>query len=210
MITYTYTDDDKKDVIKSIPFHIERLIDVETDNSKGSPLFDDALLLEEPLTEIIEILLDKTPLNSSNNYDLGIIRDPGKKDVPSIFQNNDFWQTFFKHSMGSLYNEMILQSYNKLKFPYINEISLLYDSIFEGYEDPEKNIYFENTLENEEISTLKLNSISSFMDYKNPQVELIDYWLTHSVASGIITDSEKTEWTDLPTFWSRNKKLLKD
>ncbi len=197
MIVYTYTEEDKKDLIKSIPFHIERTVDIETDNTKGSFLFDDSLLLEDPLEEIIDIVLEKTPLNSSDNHTLGIIRDPGKKDVPVMFQSNDFWQTFFKHSMGSLYNELILYSYNRLKFPYVNEISLLYDSIFYGYEDPEKSISFENTLENETLSTLKLDSMSNFMDYKTPQIELIDYWLTHLVASGFIKTSEKETETVL-------------
>ncbi len=194
---YTFTEEDKKELIESIPFHIERTIDVETSSSKGSFLFDDDLLLENPLEEIIEIILNKTPLNSSNNYDLDIIRDPGKKDVPVIFQDSEFWQTFFKHALGSMYNELILYSYNRLKFPYVNEISLLYDSIFYGYEDPEKSISFESTFENEELSTLKLNSMSKFLDYKTPQVELIEYWLTHSVASGIIKDSEKETETVL-------------
>ena len=187
---YIFTEEDKRDTLKHVPFHIERMVPVERDSSKSSVLFDDDLLQEDPLEDIIDIILDKAPLYSSNNYDLDIIRDPGRKDVPSSFHYSEFWQTFFKHSLGPLYNELILYSYNRLKYPYITEISLLYDSIFESYTDLEKDIVFENTTENEELSEIKLNSTARFLGYVNPQRELIEEWLAHLVASAVIKESE--------------------
>lgn len=188
--THVYTEEDKKDLIKSIPFHIERLVDVEIGNSKGSPLFDDSILSSEVIPEIVDILLGKAPLYSSNNYSLDIIRDP-LNNVPSFLKENEFWQTFFKYTLGSLYNELILYTFNRLKYPFVNEISLLYDSMFYLYENEESGILFENTSENEEISNLKLISTSNLLNYNNPQIEILDYWVSHSLASGYFPDSQK-------------------
>ena len=61
----------------------------------------------------------------------------------------------------------------------------------EDFEDFEKGILFEETQENEELSNSKLDSISKFLGYSNPQVEIMEYWISHSIATGILKESEK-------------------
>ena len=57
-------------------------------------------------------------------------RDSGINDVPSVMQDSEFWNTWFRDTWGGIQNNLLLDIYNKLQYPFINENHFLNMSLF--------------------------------------------------------------------------------
>ena len=109
-----------------------------------SPLFSESVINNRDYWDILSIITEDIPFyhlepnmevsdlteNTHNtttlaNYKrpfmLSSTRDSGTLDVPSIMHENSFYNTWFRDAIGYINNKLILDVYNKLKFPYINE-----------------------------------------------------------------------------------------
>ena len=109
-----------------------------------SPLFYDKIIDTDSNTELLTLITSAVPYYYlepkemiSNISSKSIIenilqdtRDSGINDVPSIFQDSEFWNTWFRDTWGTLQNNMLLDIYNKLQYPFINENHFLNMSLF--------------------------------------------------------------------------------
>lgn len=104
-----------------------------------SPLFYDKVINHEGNLEILDVVGSMVPyyylepensISSADDVILQETRDLGIKDVPSPLQNNDFYSTWFRESWGFIQNSLILNAYNELKYPFINENQYLNVSLF--------------------------------------------------------------------------------
>ena len=131
-----------------------------------SPLFYDRVINDPNNYNIISIIGEMVPyyyLEPDNNIQslddtlLKETRDPGINDVPSPLQNSDFYETWFRDTWGFIQNSLILSTYNKLRYPFINENQYLNINLFsylsnetfsyEGGTDSESYIGFMDTEE---------------------------------------------------------------
>ena len=105
-------------------------------------------------------------------------RDSGINDVPSIFQNSDFWNTWFRDTWGTIQNSMLLDIYNKLQYPFINENHFLNMSLFPKLAE---NIYLEELNDSESwiqfMDTEEENESVYKKDYPflNEEIGCLDY-----------------------------------
>ena len=109
-----------------------------------SPLFYNKIIDSDSNTELLTLITSAVPYYYlepkemiSNISSRSIIenilqdtRDSGINDVPSIFQDSEFWNTWFRDTWGTLQNNMLLDVYNKLQYPFINENHFLNMSLF--------------------------------------------------------------------------------
>lgn len=109
-----------------------------------SPLFYNKIIDTDSNTELLTLITSAVPYYylepkemisniSSKNIIENILqdtRDSGINDVPSIFQDSEFWNTWFRDTWGTLQNNMLLDIYNKLQYPFINENHFLNMSLF--------------------------------------------------------------------------------
>lgn len=109
-----------------------------------SPLFYNKIIDSDSNTELLTLITSAVPYYYlepkemiSNISSKSIIenilqdtRDSGINDVPSIFQDSEFWNTWFRDTWGTLQNNMLLDVYNKLQYPFINENHFLNMSLF--------------------------------------------------------------------------------
>ena len=109
-----------------------------------SPLFYNKIIDTDSNTELLTLITSAVPYYylepkemisniSSKSVIENILqdtRDSGINDVPSIFQDSEFWNTWFRDTWGTLQNNMLLDIYNKLQYPFINENHFLNMSLF--------------------------------------------------------------------------------
>ena len=187
-----------------------------------SPLFakdiinsvDNQGLLEVMSAEIPYYFRESNLLNISPQSNLiSISRDSGINDVPYPMQN-EFWSVWFRDSQGFLQNSLLLEVYNKLRFPFINENQYLNASLFPELakkvftsESGENSlIEFKYTEEDnladiekgdrgcvdylEDIIAQKLSSMYKILDYNPEQFVLLSDWGESLYKSGRIDEAE--------------------
>lgn len=106
---------------------------------KISPLFYDRVINNSSNFNILSIIGDMVPYyylepeNDVESLDVPLLketRDLGINDVPSPLQNSDFYETWFRETWGFIQNSLILSTYNKLRYPFINENQYLNINLF--------------------------------------------------------------------------------
>ena len=113
-----------------------------------NPLFYKEIIDNKDNRGILKILSEDIPfyfldddyvIDSTINNEsvLQMTRDSSKTDVPSYLQT-DFWSVWFNDAWGSIQNSVILDIYNMLKYPMINENQYLNTGIFSKLSD---NLY---------------------------------------------------------------------
>lgn len=150
-----------------------------------SPLFVRSIQDSLPLTALTEL----APYYTSDEP-----RNPGTLNVPRVLQNS-YWETLFKEALGSLYNIVITDAYNALKYNYLSEERILLEGILEklhsyGAYGSEEPISFEK---NESLSSLeeRISSLYSLLNYSPSHSNFIDDWLESLYVSGSLSDEDK-------------------
>lgn len=193
-----------------------------------SPLFYDRVIDNKNNQELLSILTDEVPyyyLSPSIYTDLDDTmlddsRDIGVNNVPSVLQESSFYETWFRDAFGYVQNLIILDVYNKLRYPYINEnqyldakiFSKLAKTAFSESADAESRIIFKDTdyfnnevydksykYYGEEIGPIdyindiiekKIKSNYCFIDFSSEQSNFLSNLIDSLYESGQITYSE--------------------
>lgn len=109
-----------------------------------SPLFYDKVIDASENAELISLITSSVPyyykepkemissITSKNIIEniLQDTRDSGINDVPSVLQDSEFWNTWFRDTWGGIQNNLLLDIYNKLQYPFINENHFLNMPLF--------------------------------------------------------------------------------
>ena len=174
--------------------------------SEISPLFLSNVVDIKQNQELLNIIMEEVPLyyieptytsDSELRY-LTPTRDIGQNDVPSVLQS-EFWEVWFRHSFGDIHNNLLLDVFNKLKYPFVNENQYLSAMLFSeladkayysssDYSEENRLSFQDKNTENIEylnnIMDTKLASIYSMLNYSPNQSELISYWTESLYESG--------------------------
>ena len=241
---YTSNSNDIKviDILESLPtlFYEFKLNEKEFNNGSYTytkavyPLFDKEVIDEESNNKLLHTIVEKIPYyyiepttvvyadinNNPQDYILQDTRDCGINNVPSPLQISDFWQTWFRDTWGYIQNSLILDIYNKLQYPYVNENLYLNNKLFSklagtgfnsstssnsyiGFIDTEEenNEVYDTSYKfyGEEVGCLdnidniinqKIQSEYFLIDYKDTSTMLLSKWGESLFASGQM-DSEE-------------------
>ena len=187
-----------------------------------SPLFADEIINDYNNQELLDILtgeipyyhLESTiPRTSEDGEFLSLTRDSGLNDVPAPMQNQ-FWSVWFRDSQGFIQNDLLLEVYNKLRFPFINENQYMNASLFpelslKAFNSESGNnslVEFKYTTEDNQadidngdqgcvdylnnIVNQKLLSNYEIIDYNPDQAILLSDWGESLYQSGVLDISE--------------------
>ena len=175
-----------------------------TYTKKISPLFLSHVIDAESNSLLLDIMDEEVPFyhlesskeNKPNTINISSARDCGINDVPSPLQESNFYEVWFRESQGAIQNYLLLDVYNKLRWPIINENQYLNASLFPELaqklynksSDKESLIEFRNSaLENkqdnefldEDESSNKIGCIDYLNDIINQKLTsmyaLVDY-----------------------------------
>ena len=174
-----------------------------------SPLFLPQVVNVPQNQELLNIIMEEVPFyhiepTYSSDSDLRYLtptRDIGQIDVPSALQS-EFWEVWFRNSFGDLHNNLLLDIFNKLRYPFVNENQYLSAMLFSELADKAYYSASDVTVSNKlsfqdknseniqylnDIMDTKLASIYSMLDYSPNQSELISYWTESLYESGQMT-----------------------
>ena len=102
-----------------------------------SPLYADSIVSDRDNQELLEIITEELPYYHKGfegdaadpEYLISRTRDAGINDVPSFLQT-DFWAHWFRDVQGYIQNYVLLDVFNKLRYPFINENQYLNADLF--------------------------------------------------------------------------------
>lgn len=198
-----------------------------------SPLFDKDVIDDSSNSLLLSLIMSKIPYyyiepssmikdvnGQPEEYILQDTRDCGINNVPSPLQTSSFWQTWFQNTWGFVYNALILNIYNKLQYPYINENLFLNNNLYTklvessfnnsssagsyiGFVDTEEenNTVYQKDYEfyGQEIGCLdtlqdivsqKIDSEYFLIDYKYTSTPLLNKWGESLYTSGQMNKEE--------------------
>ena len=172
-----------------------------------SPLYYSRVIDNSNNLELLDIILSEVPYyyvtpNANNNTledSLSETRDAGIDNVPSIMHENDFYQTWFRDSYSYIQNKILLDVYNKLRYPYVNENQYLDANIFtklaktafNNTEDSESKISFEtNDTYLSDLIDQKVISNYSYIDYSSEQADFLTNVIESYYQSGQFDESQ--------------------
>lgn len=193
-----------------------------------SPLFYDRVINNEQNQDFINALTEEAPFyhmapsiySDDSKIKISDTRDVGLNNVPSALHESEFYETWFRDAFGYIQNLLILDGYNKLRYPYINENQYLYAQVFsklsklafDESEDSESRIAFNDTEEannlaydptykyyGDEIGSLdyindiiekKIISNYVFIDFSSEQSNFLTNLINSMYESGQISYSE--------------------
>lgn len=171
-----------------------------------SPLFLPQVVNVPQNQELLNIIMEEVPFyyiepdysSGSDLKNLTPTRDIGQIDVPSALQS-EFWEVWFRNSFGDMHNNLLLNIFNKLRYPFVNENQYLSAMLFSELADKAYYSSSNTTVGNKlsfqdknseniqylnDIMDTKLASIYSMLDYAPNQSELISYWTESLYESG--------------------------
>lgn len=186
------------------------------------PLFAKNVVNERANQKFLETITEEVPLyHKAPDLEVDLsgdiasrTRDAAILNVPVPLQN-EFWTRWFNNAWGDVYNNLLLYSYNALRYPFLNENQYLNayklpEIAAEGFKRvpgssylPDSAISFRYTAsENdedlkvdylqgcqdylEEIVQSKLNSAYALLDYKPNQSLLLTDWVDSLYESSIL------------------------
>ena len=202
--------------------------EIETDSLDNpytklvSPVYASEIINEENNQELLDIIFGEVPFyhlapslprTAEDEEFLSLVRDAGLNDVPAPMQNS-FWSSWFRDSQGYIQNLLLLDVYNKLRFPYVNENLYLNAMLFPELAENAFNyssgnsslIEFNYTTEDnandiangdigcvdyiEDIIDQKLDSTYDILNYNPDMSMLLSDWGDSLYYSGQLDESE--------------------
>lgn len=186
------------------------------------PLFSKNVLNERANQKFLETITEEVPLYHKVS-DLEVLldgdvvsrtRDASILNIPAPLQN-EFWTRWLNNAWGDIYNNLLLYTYNTLRYPFLNENQYLNayklpEIAAEGFKRtgsnylPDSEIRFRYTAEQndedlkvdflqgcqdylEEIVQSKTNSVYALLDYKPDHSLLLTDWISSLYESSLIT-----------------------
>ena len=186
------------------------------------PLFSKNVLNERANQKFLETITEEVPLYHRIS-DLEVLldgdvvsrtRDASILNVPVPLQN-EFWTRWLNNAWGDVYNNLLLYTYNALRYPFLNENQYLNayklpEIAAEGFKRtgnhylPDSEIRFRYTAEQndedlktsflqgcqdylEEIVQSKTNSAYALLDYKPDHSLLLTDWISSLYESSLLT-----------------------
>lgn len=215
MITKTITLAEAKEYLTRIPFYLEEFqpvtVDMGTYSKEVSPLFSpDVVEQQEPPTALLAAI-EQAPLYHSASSVLGVTRDPASLDVPSSLQT-EFWQTLFRDAFGAEHNRLVTAAYNRLRYAYLSEESIMFSSVFKQLlsDSSETTAIFTSDVEEyNKIVDAKLNATYSTLNYEPLHSSFIDGWLESMHLSGQLSSEAKITEENLYRIQDVKAELLR-
>ena len=180
------------------------IADYEDNGSYYPTLFNhDKLIANKELVKtIIDVVpfyihetLDDVPMGGEDIDEFLFLpdsRDSGINDVPSKFHDSEFWSTWFRDAWGDEQNHLLLDVYNRMRYPFINENT--YMNALSLLEEGESDIEFLSDEESEEymkeVIEEKLQNIYSLLNYNMNSSDYLNDWADSLVNSGRLTRQE--------------------
>ena len=186
------------------------------------PLFAKNVVNEKANQKFLETISEEVPLyHKIPDLEIDLsgdvasrTRDAAVLNVPVPLQN-EFWTRWFNNAWGDIYNNLLLYSYNALRYPFLNENQYLNayklpEIAAEGFKRvpgasylPDSSISFRYTAEQndedlqvdylqgcqdylEEIVQAKIESAYALLDYKPDQSLLLTDWVNSMFESSIL------------------------
>lgn len=158
--------------------------------------------------DLLKIITDEIPYYhrepsgpfSVEDNELSSSRDSAIINVPSALQTNEFYNTWFRDAIGYIQNKILLDVYNKFRYPFLDEIYYLNSSLFprmakESYSDCGSYLSFESSSSEyashlNNIINERLNSIYSLLNYQANQTSILNEWVDSLCGSGELKESD--------------------
>ena len=196
-----------------------------------SPLFNKEVIDNKNNWYLLDIITEEVPfyymepeaVYIEDDIILSATRDIGITNVPSPLQDNDFWMTWFRNATGYIKNSMILDIYNKLRYPYIFEnqylnakiLNRLANILVKDIPNPNARLAFKASDEEntevydsdyrfyghevgcldylEDIVQKKIDSIYALIDFSPEYSGFLSDWVESLYKSGKLTYEESQE-----------------
>lgn len=161
-------------------------------------------------------LITSTGIDLGSQLSIDNYRDPGITDVPAPLQNSEFWSAWLRDTIGYYENKLILDVYNKLQYPLLNEhlylnATLFPDLAYSAYRNAtsaETNIQdilsFKDIVTDSDLSSLddigtpayieelissRLESIYRLLDYSPLSAQILMDWADSLYEVGMLPGS---------------------
>ena len=159
--------------------------EIETDKLNNpytkliSPVFATEVINEANNQEVLDIIFNEAPFyhlapslprTAEDEEFLSLTRDSGLNDVPAPMQNQ-FWSTWFRDAEGYIQNTILLDVYNKLRFPYINENQYMNAMLFPELAENAFNLDSGNS----SLLEFKYTTEDNVNDIANGDIGCVDY-----------------------------------
>lgn len=111
----------------------------ETYTKKISPFFDLNIIDDESNLDLINIIDEEVPFyhiqptmvrEFGSNEDISDNRDCGVNNAHSALQDNNYYEVWLRDVWGAIQNQLLLNSYNKLRWPIVGENQYITASLF--------------------------------------------------------------------------------
>ena len=220
---------DFKDIHKEYPFLDET--GAEDKYTKDiSPLFSLDILDQPVYWDLLKVITEDIPfyyqeptleltvnedpmwsngINLSKTLPLDDFRDPGTLDVPTAIHDSEFWSAWLRDTLGYYRNKLILDIYNKMQYPFLNEHQFLNAGLFPslvhtiyiGNSEVSDLLDFQtdaltsssvsiddvgNPAYLSEVIDSKLQGIYALLDYHPDSAEILSDWVTSLYQVGMI------------------------
>ena len=186
------------------------------------PLFAENVINEKANQKFLETITEEVPLyHKAPDLEIDLsgdiasrTRDTAILNVPVPLQN-EFWTRWLNNAWGDVYNNLLLYSYNALRYPFLNENQYLNayklpEIAAEGFKRVPGSTYLPNSAISfrytdsqndedlkvdylqgcqdylEEIVQSKINSAYALLDYKPNQSLLLTDWINSMYESSIL------------------------
>lgn len=215
------------ELFKKLPLLLEEFVD-DSDalasygnvNKKISPL----LSLEKMLgarSSAADMVLNNVPLYCVTSDTYSTTRDPARLDVPRSMQT-EFWATWFRDAMASESNSVILDTFNKLQYPFLGEEHILNRVLLKKvntfFPDAEETGFYlvegevDGKLDSvylDDIVDQKLRSAYTLCDYTPAYSGFIDSWMESLYLSGQLTYDEMVREQNLYKIQDLKAELIR-
>ena len=177
----------------------------EVEELATSPLFHLDTINSEADAKFLEAITSKVPYYHSQVtkveddaeavLNMSDARDPSINDVHSALQEDAFWKEWFTSVWGKEQNKLLLEAYNRLQFPYLNENQYLNAAKFaeiakESSEGEASQVEFDEDNHLNDIVEERLQAIYNLMNYAQLNPQFLDDWAESLWRSGVCTKEE--------------------
>lgn len=175
---------------------------IETYTKEISPLFANEVINDKSNWQLLNIITEEIPFyhlapsveETLEDNLISSTRDIAELNVPAPMQEGTFYPTYFRDAQGTIYNNLILNIFNKLRWSFINENQYLNADLFIELADKtyteEKESLIKFNLSDENVKYLdnivneKLLSTYAILDYIPMQTDLLYKWIESEYMGG--------------------------
>lgn len=228
----TITIADAYTLFKSLPLLLEEFVedsDIMASYTEDGKLVSPLLSYEKMLggkSAVADMVVSNVPLYHVSSDEYSTTRDPSRLNIPRSMQT-EFWATFFRDTLATEINRLLLDSYNKLRYPFLGEEHILNRVLLKKVNNfyPESSDFYliegkavgpdlvsEGAIDSPTIDAIideKLQSIYTLCDYSPSYSNFIDDWLSSLYLSGQLSYEERIREENLYKVQDLKAELLR-